>query len=260
MPKDNNTVIFQTVDAFIGAHGSSGSREYTQDALFQNVHLFRWKHLDIAREILLQPDLLQEYAFDGAPRDLFGIGDSTPTFNDINNTLVQHGKAMGTAYAARKSTWANVTNSLIVIAKDGAKQIDILALLQNVIEKMCQVDPRTFRGHLLLLISANDVHRGKEYVPDHKLDETQKICASLALFPVGSVSVIGPGSETNWHFPAGTFTHLAESYFQLYVNTGHPVYNPEHVYGRMEMNQTMSHRREPKPEVGTPGYYKGKNK
>ena len=80
MPKDNNVVTFQTVVAFMGVHGSSGSREYARNDLVRDVHLFRWKHLDIAREILLQPDLLQEYAFDGAPRDLFGIGDSTPYF------------------------------------------------------------------------------------------------------------------------------------------------------------------------------------
>ena len=161
MPKDNNVVIFQTVVACMGVHGSSGSRGYAKNDLVRDLDLYRWKHTEIAQEILLQPDLLQDYAFDGAPRDLFGIGDSTPTFNDINNTPVQHGKAMGTAYAVRKSTWADVTNSLVVIAKDGAKQIDILALLQNVIDKMCQGDPRAFRGHVFLLISANDVNRAR---------------------------------------------------------------------------------------------------
>ena len=85
---------------------------------------------------------------------------------------------------------------------------------------------------------------GKSHVPHEKLGFTFKIIAPLRRFPIGTVSIIGPGSEHNWGYKAGDYTHLAETYFQEYVDSGHPVYNPEHVYDKMEPNFTSSLVRE----------------
>ena len=69
-----------------------------------------------------------------------------------------------------------------------------------------------------------------------KLEFTHQIIALLRRFPIGTVSIIGPGSEGNWGCKDGEFTHLAETYFQEYVDSGHPVFNPEHIFDKMEPN------------------------
>ena len=246
MPQDEYAICFSTVATYLELHGSSGLKGYAADAIVQPQYIFRWKHLGVTQEILSCPDVLDDYRCDDKGRDLYAIADSTLTFNDVNKTPTPDGKAMGKAYAERKASWEGVTRSLVVLGQDAAKTEDLLEILKSFIATSCYGDPASFRGILLMVISMNDVRQGKQSLPDEKLDSAKKIIALLKLFPIGSVAFVGPGSEENWSYPAGTFTHLAERYYEVFLSSGHPIFNPEHVYSRMEMNHKLNYQRHAK--------------
>ena len=94
--------------------------------------------------------------------------------------------------------------------------------------------------HLLLFISLNDVSVGKTHVPSNKLECSIQIANLLRQFPQGIVSIVGPGSEKNWGYKAGSFDLLAKCYMDALATCDHPIYNPEHLYSHMIMNKTTS--------------------
>ena len=208
MPLSDHAQCFATVAGHMELHGSSGAKAYADQTMIQRSHIFRWKYVDEVADILARgPDLLNKYIFDEMPWDLFGISDSTVTFNDINNTPDASGGLMSKAYSERKSSWEGRTKQLIVLARVGGKQEHFLQLLEELIDEFCiNRDPATFRGHLLMIISMNDVTLDKSHVPDSKLSFTKQIVELLKRFPLGTVSIVGPGSETNWGYKVGFFS------------------------------------------------------
>ena len=143
-------------------------------------------------------DVLAGYELDGAPRSMFAIGDSCVTFNEGNKTPSADGAGMSRAFSEMNALWKGRTLPLMVMTKDAAHQQEILTLLLTLISSFCVGDaPETFRGHLLLIFSPNDVKKGKHHVPPEKLEFTHQIIALLRRFPIGTVSIIGPGSEGN---------------------------------------------------------------
>ena len=200
MPLSDHEQCFATVAGHMDLHGSSGAKVYADQSLIQRSHIFRWRYVDRVSDILSRgTEILGKYDFDACARDLFGISNSTITFNDENATPGGDGGLMSKAYSERKSSWNDRTKPLVVPAKDEAKHEEFLTLLEQVIEKFCvDGDPANFKSHLLMMISANDVTKGKTHVPPHKGEVTEKIVALLKRFRIGTVSIIGPGSETNW--------------------------------------------------------------
>ena len=180
MPLSDYAQCFATVAGHMEIHGSSGAKAYADQTIQRN-HIFRWKYANEAADILAQgPNLLDKYNFDDKPRDVFGISDSTVTFNNVNKTPDPSGGLMSKAYAERQSSWEGRTKHLLVLAKIGGKQEHFLALLDELIERFCAGgDPTLFRGHCIMLMSMNDVTNGKSHVPDEKLNLTKEIIKRL---------------------------------------------------------------------------------
>ena len=63
---------------------------------------------------------------------------------------------------------------------------------------------------------------------------------------------VGPGSEANWGYEKGKFSHLAEVYMQEYIECGHPVFNPEFIYETMEPHFWRSAVREEGKQLRNP--------
>ena len=91
-----------------------------------------------------------------------------------------------------------------------------------------------------MYISLNDVKKGKKSTSDDKLETSRKISGILKQMPQGTVSIVGPGSEEDWNYAAGVFKPVADMYMDTLFQCGHPIFNPEHVYNRMQMNMTFS--------------------
>ena len=83
-------------------------------------------------------------------------------------------------------------------------------MIKDVITTLKGGNPGSFRGNLILFISLNDVRVGKTHLPESVLAVCREVAALLRQFPQGTVSIVGPGSEDNWHYAPGSFSHLAE--------------------------------------------------
>ena len=204
--------------------------------------VFRWKYTKEAAAVLSKgASLLDGYVLDTVPRSVFAVSDSIVVTKTGNTNSDDSGALFARAYSARAALWKDRSESMLVFCKIGGKQSDFLQMIKNMVAKFCaNGDSSSSRGHLVLLISMNDVTQGKQYVPTEKLNFTREIVALLKLFPQGTVSIIGPSSESNWSSKKGQFTHLAETYFACLLECGHPMYNPEYVYGLCKMNRTFS--------------------
>ena len=67
----------------------------------------------------------------------------------------------------------------------------------------------------------------------------------MRLFPLGTVTILTPGTSANFGFrPDQNFDALAEKYTEIYVDSGHPVFNPSFIYDTMEPNFWKSAVRE----------------
>ena len=114
MPLSDHEQCFATVAGYMDIHGTSGAKAYAKDQTIQSNHIFRWKHVKEAQEVLaLGPEVLDRYIFDDKARDLFGISDSTVTFNDLNKTPEGNGGLMSKAYAERQSSWEDARNDYL---------------------------------------------------------------------------------------------------------------------------------------------------
>ncbi len=72
---------------------------------------------------------------------------------------------------------------------------------------------------------------------DGVLAITRKIRDILQRFPLGTVSILTPGTSANFGFkPEQNFDALAEKYTKVFIDTGHPVYDPQFIFGTMEPN------------------------
>jgi len=254
MPLDNHKQCFDTAAEVLRFYGSCGTKVLGTQPLIQKNLIIRWKFLNNVILILEQGvDLLDGYDVDDKVRTPYVIGDSCVTFNKDNKTPLHNGAGMAKAYAERVHLWRGKTLQVIVLTQDAAKQEHILSLLKTFIASFSpDMNPEEFLGNLLLIFSPNDVRKGNKEVHPDKLIPTREICALLRRFPLGTVSIVGPGSEANFGFGKGDFSHLAEVYMQEYIECGHPVFNPEFIYETMEPHYWRSAVREAGKQLTNP--------
>ena len=228
MPMDDYDQIFKVVSGHVVRSAERG--------------VFKWKHSSIAADVLARGNpVLEDYVMDMFPRSAFALSDSTVVTKTGNKNSAESGILFEKVFNLRKDCWKNRSQEIYVFAVCAGRQADFLKMLADLVKNYCAGgDPSAFRGNLLLFISLNDVKLGKQYAPDWKLDDSRKVVAILRKIPLGTVSIIGPGSEENWRYKAGTFKPIADQYMAVLLESGHPIYNPEHVYGGMEMNDTFS--------------------
>ena len=122
--------------------------------------------------------------------------------------------------------------------RDAVKQDDILDLLLALLDAHSfDRTPEKFTGHVVLLFSPNDITLGNSVVwkcVDGVLFVPREVRNLLRRFPLGTVSIITPGHSRNFGYSSDrNFEVLAEPYTEVYVQSGHPVYNPEFVYDTM---------------------------
>ena len=190
--------------------------------------------------------LFGNYTPDVEPRRPTVIGDSCVTFNSGNKTAESDGMGMAKAYSERRSKWEGKTLPIVILTKDAARQEQILTMLTTFIASISlSCKPEDFTGHLVFIFSPNDVKKGNKEIHDYMLDVPRKIRDLLRRFPVGTVTILTPGSSANFGFtPEHNFEKLAEYYTEIFVDSGHPVFNPSFLYGTMEPNFWKSAVRE----------------
>ena len=109
---------------------------------------------------------------------------------------------------------------------------------------MCGGDPRKFRGHLVLVLSFNDVNK-KTGLQHQIWDFIKKFCTGLlALLPQGTVSIIGPGTSKAFRLTEA-FDRCAGYLIDCYAEcSGHPCYNPEAIYEQLSWNDVSGWNKE----------------
>ena len=182
--------------------------------------------------------VLKKFNMDDVPRCAIALSDSTVMTKTGNHASDESGIVFQRAFNLRTDFWRGRSQEIVVFAKCGGTQEDFLIMLRGVVKDFCAAgDPSACRANLVLIISLNDVKVGKKDTPNWKLNNSREIVKILRQFPLGTVSIIGPGTEKNWGYDAGTWEPIASRYVDVLVSSGHPVYNPEFVYSTMEMNR-----------------------
>ena len=225
IPLDDHEQIFQVAAGHIKRSADNG--------------IFQWKHSDMAVDVIARGNLvLKSFKMDDVPRCSIARSDSTVVTKTGNHNSDETGIVFQRVFNLRTDFWKGRSQEIVVFAKCGGTQEDFLSMLQSVVKDFCAGgNPSAFRGNLILIISLNDVKVGKKDTPNWKLDNSREIVKILRKMPLGTVSIIGPGTERNWSYDPGTWEPIAGRYISVLLESGHPIYNPEFVYGTMQMNR-----------------------
>ena len=208
-----------------------------------------FKHLKTVKDVLARGDpLLTHYGPDLKPREVIVISDSTVMAKNCNKDDSTSGQRFQEEFLKRPEDWKHSLTGLTVTAQPGAKQADFKEMIMKLMLKIREdgdgpdiFGDKIFRKHLLVIISLNDVTKGKTYVPEGKTLIVKEICQMLNVLPYGTVTVLMAGSEGCWNFEAGSWDHLAKTYVDAYKNwCEHPIIEPDFFYRRMAMNKTRS--------------------
>ena len=235
---NNTKEVFDTAGKILNHFGSCGAKVPGNPTVRKDF-IFRWLWLENAAGVLSQGNsFLNDYSLDEKPRQPTVMGDSCLTFNLENKHALSDGAGMAKAYSERQGTWKDKTLPIIVLTKDAAKQDQMLTILTTFISTFSiEGNPEDFKDHAVFVFSPNDIKKGNKELHDYTLKIPRIIRDLLRRFPLGTVTILTPGTAKNFGYSDDkNFDFLAEYYTQVYVDSGHPVFNPSFIYDTMEPN------------------------
>ena len=101
-------------------HGTRGAKVLGSQPLIQKASIFRWRFIDRVADVLLEgTSVLKGYEPDTVPRHLFGVSDSTVTFNEENKTPAGDGTGLSRAFSERQALWKDRTEEWVPLSALG---------------------------------------------------------------------------------------------------------------------------------------------